>query len=434
MRSDKLKRLSGEGATGGLYGWLLLALFMEYARPTSYFEFLHFPILYSVIPLSLFAVSIFSTRLRPMKEIVGDGLAKWVFIFLGLLLVSLVVAPNKQSAWSIFEKVLGYVILFLLISRIVTSIARLRGVFTVLLIAHLFLLAMNPEVILDPSTRHYIVGATFLGDGNDFSLSLCVMFPLAIELAQGGRKSWSKCLAWLSVGVIVLAIIGTQSRGATLGLAAVVSLYCIFSRHKFLTAIAATVVAIGVLLVYAPPEYSQRMGTITTYEEDGSAQGRIQAWKASLGMVFHNPLLGIGAGQFSDRMGKNTHSSYMMPLAELGLPGFACVLMMVFGNLRANLRLRRSMLSGGENATTETTVLTSRILLATGAAMLGFGVAGVFLSATYYPHLYVLSGVLISARIVASKETNLSKLPATSGKLAFEPKKRAARLHVASRS
>jgi len=48
-----------------------------------------------------------------------------------------------------------------------------------------------------------------------------------------------------------------------------------------------------------------------------------------------------------------------------------------------------------------------RALLYSAAAMIGFAVAGAFLSATYYPHIYVLTGLMISARALASGETGI---------------------------
>ena len=52
------------------------------------------------------------------------------------------------------------------------------------------------------------------------------------------------------------------------------------------------------VLIYASDAYFNRMGTIAHYEEDGSAEGRIEAWKASLRMAIDHPLTGVGAGQF----------------------------------------------------------------------------------------------------------------------------------------
>jgi hypothetical protein len=74
----------------------------------------------------------------------------------------------------------------------------------------------------------------------------------------------------------------------------------------------------------------------------------------------------------------------------------------VLGNLIANLRLRRNLVSEDGIARPAASD-EAHMLLATAAAMLGFAITAVFLSATYYPHLYVLCGLLISARIAGRR-------------------------------
>lgn len=417
MMTARARRQTGpQHAPGYLYYWLLLALFLEYARPASYVPVLNIPFIYSAIPLLLMAVSLGAPGLRPIKELFDDRLTKWVMILLGVLALSWLTHLSTFS-FDKLKAVLGYVFFFLLIARIATTAARLRGVFITLMLAHLLLIAVNPAVIMDPNERHYITGATFLGDGNDFSLSLCILFPLAIELAQSRRRWWSKGLCWGVLGLLVLAIIGTQSRGGTLGMAAVLFFLWAHSPRKSVGLIGVVIVAVGVL-AYAPSVYFQRMSTIKTYQSDGSAQGRIDAWKAGLGMALHNPVLGVGAGHFGPRWGKTAHSSYILPLAELGVPGLWCVLVIIFGNMRDNMRVRGRLLeplppsgnkapSASEPAPSEVAAMDAerathvRLLTFTTAAMLGFAVAGAFLSATYYPHIYVLSGVLVSIRHLA---------------------------------
>ena len=130
-------------------------------------------------------------------------------------------------AWNVTKLVLGSSMLFLLIARIATTQARLRGIIATLLVAHLFLLAMNPQVILQPEVRNFILGATFLGDGNDFSLSLCIMLPLTFELAMSAQSGWRKILAWLAVVMLLFAIVASQSRGATIGMGAVLRVHVV---------------------------------------------------------------------------------------------------------------------------------------------------------------------------------------------------------------
>lgn len=423
-------RVRTQPAAGFLFGWLLVALFLEYARPASFFPFLNIPFFYSLIPLLLFIASLFASGLRSAKDAFSDPLAKWIFMLLGVVFLSMLIFWSY--AIDTFTSVLGYVMLFSVIARICTTWDRIRRVCAVLIVAHLFLLAMNPQVLLDPGTRHYIQGATFLGDGNDFGLSLCLLFPCALWLAQTSKTRFGKVVAYLCILVMLYAIVATQSRGATLGIGAVMFFLWLQSQKKALGLIAMAVVAIGVLAL-APAAYFQRIGTISN-PTDGSAQGRLDAWKAGVGMGAKNPIIGVGAGHFGPRWGKTAHSTYVLAFGELGIPGFICVIAIVIGNVRVMMSLRRRVLAAGaappidskdgkDRRGTEigrsnhsslpdavghcSTDAAGRALLMFAAAMLGFGVAGAFLSATYYPHMYVLTGLMIAARAIAARESGV---------------------------
>jgi putative inorganic carbon (HCO3(-)) transporter len=397
------------------YYWLLLALFVEYARPASYYSFLQIPLLYSAIPLSLFAASFFAKGLRPVSEVFADPQAKWIPVFMGLIAFSLVHADVTMYVTDIFKAVFGFAVLGLLIARIVINEARFRGVVMTLLVAHLFLLAMNPNVVTQPEQRNYILGATFLGDGNDFSMSLCIVVPAMVAVALGAKTLWGRLFSWLGMAMSLLAIVASQSRGAGLGFAAVLVYVWLLSPRKMLVLGLVMLVGIGVML-YAPPVYFQRMGTIGNYQTEGSAQGRIVAWKAGVRMATDNPLTGVGAGHYAVSFGTKyrpneagipwltAHSSYFLVLGELGFPGIIVFLIMVIGNILLNGRMRRFLDSRGPGAEPAAFASDRRLLILSAGAALGFAVAGAFLSAAYYPHVYVLSGLLIAVRsIVATR-------------------------------
>lgn len=408
--NTRSKAISGiknqvQPGTGFLYGWLLVALFVEYARPASQLTFLDFPFFYSIVPLSLLAITMFAPGLRPMQEVFADKITKWVFIFLGLILFSVVISPVFDYSWNVAIGVLGRIFLFIMICRLMTTEARIRGVIFTLFLAHVYLLAMNPDILLNPEQRNYIDGATFLGDGNDFALSLCILLPCMIEVASASRSRFTKLISWIGALVIVLSIISTQSRGGTLGLVAVLLYLWWRSPRKVVAAIAIGILCAGAL-VFAPSEYFARMQTLQDTSADGSAQGRINAWKAAIGMGAKHPL-GVGTGHFGPRWGHTAHSTYMLAFAELGPLGFACTLVLVFGNLSANSRLRRVLLAREAAQPSGRLRELTRMLDMLNAGMVGFAVAGAFLSATYYPHMYVLSALLISARILASRHAGL---------------------------
>jgi putative inorganic carbon (HCO3(-)) transporter len=404
-----------------MYRWLLVVVFFEYARPASYFKPLSAVPLNSMLPLLLMVVTFFAAGLRPVSEIFKDRMARWPLVYIVFILASMGWADITTRAYTVFTLALGYTFLFWMIARIITTEERLRGMFLVLIISHLFLLVMNPEVVLDPNNRNYIKGASFLGDGNDFSLSLCILMPLAMLLAL--HSQGMKRMAYFAVmGIVLLAIIATQSRGATLGIAAVFGYLWLQSSRKAL-GVVAILLAVVVVLIYAPPVYFQRMGTITNYENESSAEGRIHAWRAGTRMAANN-VLGVGAGNFPNSFPKyrsedaptrwmTAHSMYFLILGELGILGLLLLLKLIFGNVRANRDLHRELMKdatgpprkarGKPPAAPEVSPELKRaqtILHFMTASMLGFAVAGAFLSVAYYPHIFVMTGLMLSARAI----------------------------------
>lgn len=416
----QLSPAQAEAATQRYYYWLLLAIFIEYARPASYAAFLRIPFLYSVIPLLLLLMQSFAPGLRPLKEIFSDRMGKWMLAYLGMITFSMSYAIVTEFAFNTVKLVLGYGALFIMIARICTTPRRVMGVVGSLLLAHVFLLAMNPKVITEPEVRNYIIGATFLGDGNDFSLSLCVLFPCAIELGLMAKSFWVRILVWIGILIVLFAIVASQSRGATIGLVCVLGFLWLRSPRKMLS-LFGILVAGMIMLLYAPPEYFQRMQTISHYQEEGSAIGRILAWKAGTNMALDNPLLGIGAGNFPVAYGtrykpaeasnewKTAHSSYFLVLGEMGFTGLILLLGLVIGNIRLNQRVRGIVLTrAGPEADPVAVKAAGRQLYMLTAAMLGFATAGAFLSAAYYPHVFILTGLLLAARANALQTAGLT--------------------------
>lgn len=392
-----------------LYWWLLLVLFFEYARPGYQFPVLQALPLNSVLPLLLLAVSSVTGGLRPLAEIYRDPLAKWPLVMVLFVLVSMTWASVQTYAYNVFTLILGYFFIFILIVRIVTTARRIRGVFITLIISHLFLIYFNPLVVTDPYTRHYITGATFLGDGNDFSLSLVILIPFALELALAASSKARRILYVAGLGVLVLAIVGTQSRGATLGMVAVFAYLWWRSPNKWLGIVAIVVAAFGVLL-YAPDVYFQRLGTLKSAQTESSAEGRLHAWRAGARMAQDN-VLGVGAGNFPNNFPKyrasdapvrwmTAHSMYFLALGELGILGLGIILVFVIGNIRQNARVRRKVIGPPASPPPPATEA-RRMLDIMSASVAGLAVSGAFLSVTYYPHLFVVTALCVVARHMA---------------------------------
>lgn len=213
--------------------------------------------------------------------------------------------------------------------------------------------------------------------------------------------------------LILLAIVASQSRGASLAAAAVLGFLWLFSRRKFLTL--AAIGCVGLLVaLYGSEAYFERMRTISSYQTEESAEGRILAWKAARLMAIDHPLMGVGAGHFAVAFGTTykpkeyasfpwmtAHSMYFLVLGELGVPGFAVYCVLVFGNIRAAMLARRRVLAVARGPPSPEVVASSRLLHLLAASMVGYAVAGAFLSVAYYPHVFILTGILLCARLLA---------------------------------
>ncbi len=255
----------------------------------------------------------------------------------------------------------------------------------------------------------------FMGDGNDFAWFLVTTLPLGLSLVVGKRRILTRLFALAGCGACLIGIMGTQSRGAFLGVAACFLYAWLFvAKKKTLGAVALAGAVVGAVIM-APAGYFNRMHTVTEYQQDNSAQARLEAWTAAIHMAIDFPL-GAGAGNFSSVHGRlylpeegtgrvnwggrrwtNAHSIYFKVLGEYGFLGLGMLLWILGALIMQNTATRQRLLASPGD-----TPLDDHWPAFLNMSTLGFAVCGLFLGGLNYPHLFVLSGLSYSAwRIVA---------------------------------
>jgi putative inorganic carbon (HCO3(-)) transporter len=398
-----------------VYYGLLLFFALDYIRPGSYVPALNALHLNSIVPLAVLIGSLVSKGQVTVSEALSSVNARWIMYLLALIVISGLTCDVKLYALDVLERVFGYCIIFFILKKEIYDLDRMKGVFAVLVLVHLVIGALTPELFSGDGERHYIASGGFLGDGNDFALSVNIAIPLCLFLMQSAQGFTKKVFFAGALSVLIFGVVATQSRGGILALASVGLYYWSRSERKILGAIGLAVVAMFVFIV-APPQFFDRMGTMTqTGEEmEGSAQGRLLAWGAGVRMAMDHPLLGVGPGHYPVKYGaeykpdgyglneipwQTAHSSYFLLLGELGLPGLIFLLGIIGSNLAAGERLLRESKPrlanddlGGQN-----------LVVALNASLIAFMVGGAFLSGAYYPHIYVLAGLLECGRVICKK-------------------------------
>lgn len=96
----------------------------------------------------------------------------------------------------------------------------------------------------------------------------------------------------------------------------------------------------------------------------------------------------------SDIPWQTAHSSYFLILGELGIPGIIFLLAIIISNFRAGERTLQEM----KTRVTERDDTCRNLVIALNASLVAFAVGGAFLSAAYYPHIYLLAALLECGR------------------------------------
>jgi len=255
---------------------------------------------------------------------------------------------------------------------------------------------------------------------------------MCLWLLLDAKSKAAKSIYLGALVVLILAVVGTQSRGASLALVGALGYLWWTGKRKLVGAVLIVVIAIGVIS-FAPPEYFQRMQTISNYEQEGSAMGRIVAWKTGIRMARKYPITGVGTGHFAVALGTEfrppefgddnqpwltAHSMYFLVIGELGIPGILCLLAILIGNfIRLNRMRIRARGSPNKNI-----AAFSQIFLMLNTSLVGFCIGGAFLSVAYYPHIFVLSGLI--AAITFMYERELAQVDSEAASAFFDkPKK-----------
>ena len=121
-----------------------------------------------------------------------------------LLAISTAFATVTLNAYTITKNVFAYILIYWVLIRQVGDLKRLRQVFLTLTFVHLAIAALNPRLFTNPDSRLGINSGAFLGDGNDFSLSVNICIPLCLFLMLESRRIFTKLLwiaALLALGV-----------------------------------------------------------------------------------------------------------------------------------------------------------------------------------------------------------------------------------------
>jgi O-antigen ligase len=174
------------------------------------------------------------------------------------------------------------------------------------------------------------------GQSNELGAYLAMFTAFALALVPALERRWLRALLFAAVVAGVVATLMTVSRGALLAIA-VAMVYVALRSSRLLAAL--LVVAVVSSPAWMPEYMVQRLsGTEIAVEGtdeevlEGSAQARIDTWKAMTKVIAEHPFDGIGFTGLKDvlpdtgealglEVKDSSHNTFLRVLAELGILG-----------------------------------------------------------------------------------------------------------------
>ena len=260
--------------------------------------------------------------------------ASYLLFFYGWTCLSTIFAIDSdfsQVSWVKFSKILilAYVVYMMIGNKI-----RLNAFMKVMVISLGFYGIKGGLFTILTGGGHTVLGPinSFFADNNRTALVLVMVLPFSIFFINHAENIIQRYFAIFCSLMTAVAILGTHSRTGFVALAATLVYYTWLQKKLFRSLLILVPIA-GVALFFMPSVWTDRMATTTDLETDGSFQGRVDMWKASLRIANDNPIFGAGFEAIyvpevharyipPDVQARAIHSSYFEMMAEHGYAGF----------------------------------------------------------------------------------------------------------------
>lgn len=378
-------------------GVLALAVF-SYLNPHTYaWGFIASTPVYLMLFLAVLAAFLFNGKDRqplPKDWRVPAFFLLWFDFFLTttvadvppaawpkLIEVSKIYLPMIFTLWLINTRQK----LFYLIITIAGSIGLVAAKGGVWAIAHGF------------SERVYGPPTTQFAGNNEFAIATLMIVPLIILWLRETADKRLRYALMASVPLCYAAALSSFSRGALLTMAVLTTLLLWHSKRKWL---AVPILAVGAVLALQalPDKWFGRMSTIETYEEDTSAQGRLEAWRDGIRYALQHPIAASGFNGWKWVTKRDWHSAYVESLAEHGFPGFILWMSLLYGSMLSLTRLPKKTRHIPELKWVENYAYMLR------ASLAAYATGSLFLGITYWDLLYHVIFISVLVKQFALRE------------------------------
>ncbi|HEX8148581.1 MAG TPA: O-antigen ligase family protein [Pyrinomonadaceae bacterium] len=378
-------------------------------------------------------------------RVVLDPLLVPLVVYAAVVLASSLVAEDAALSDERLSDCLKGLVVFLLVTNLVTTRATLRRAVWALVLSGAFLGAVS---VFQALTHAYgtelggfgrvklaqIVGGLReprisgpLSDPNFYAQILAALVPFALYRVWGERRLSLRLAALVALGLVGGALAFTYSRGGALAAGLTLGL-ALVDRRGGLRLVLPGAALLALLLMSVPGQFGGRLETLERLVPDeeepavvvhaeSSIEQRKLLMRTAWEMFGAHPWLGVGAGNYSEHfdeyaahVGSATpsyenfaerrypHNLYLETAAETGLAGLAAFAAVVGGALLSALWAARGFRRWGAECS-------GALAMSVALALVAYLASSLFLHGHYIQYLWLLVALAAAARRVARAES-----------------------------
>jgi O-antigen ligase len=379
---------------------------MEYVRPQQLYPAISGP------PYSKFIIAFALIAFVMEGRFFRLGLPELLLgLFTAIVLASSFFAVSPDDSYAQLSIFLSWALIYLLITNCADTEERFL-VFALSFILYSFKMAeFGTRSWLSDGFRFRSWGINgapgWFSNSGEYGIQMCIFIPIVFYFTRSLNRywpRWKRYVFWSMPVCAVIGIVGSSSRGALVGLAAVALWMLSKTRYKVRGLAAAAILAVAVYW-FLPAEQMQRLQDMGT---DDTSISRTTMWARGLDLMREYPFLGIGYKNWSP-YSKTHFGSALLPHnifieagSELGYTGLIMFVVLIIATLVINFRTRRLMRQLPAD---------NRFMfdMAHGldGALIGFLASGFFVTVLYYPFFWINYAMTVTLYNAAKKKVNV---------------------------
>ncbi|QOY94677.1 putative O-glycosylation ligase, exosortase A system-associated [Massilia sp. UMI-21] len=413
--------------------WLWTALFFPNGWVYGAASNIRYNLLFTAVAVIAYVL------MKNKPKFPSSPLSTLVIVFFVWTTFSTIMGVGKPEVqWDIWSRFAKIFVLFVFVLLIVQKKLHADFMLWCVVLSVGFYANLEALKFIATGGGHKIAGMEghVLGDRNELAIAFVMTLPLCFYLLGEYGKSSRIIRAGLlgTISLLVIGVIGTQSRGGFIALLALGGYLFVKSERKVLMGI--LIIALGIAVAHlASNEWVDRINTIESASEDGSFMTRVVSWKLSFIMAVRHPFFGGGfkaleylpnwvdlARDFysyswfytGDRFpsldyARAAHSVYFQVLGEHGFVGLALYVSILIGAFRKAGKISRAARKQGLPGWFAT--LATMLQL----SIFAFALGGAALSFAYFDLIFAIIGLVIvlESRILPAIVSDIRATAAT---------------------